>query len=205
MPINSPDVFDSIGDAIVTGGGGGGGVIVTPQANGQLVFCTATTDELSSNNSMSFDTSTGVLTTSALETSSYIVLPNAGSAGNFGSGAKVFKGLSSGQSMSPGACYAIQGTTITKSNATSSSNVSIGFLGIATSNASSNGILLEGCVVVGNTVGGSDGDPVYLDTIAGQITTATVGTLGNVSRVVGYKISSNQIYFKPSQDWIVIS
>lgn len=26
MPINSPDVFDSIGDAIISGGGGGGGV-----------------------------------------------------------------------------------------------------------------------------------------------------------------------------------
>ena len=202
MPINSPNVFDSIGDAIVTGGGGG--VTVTNQASGRLVVCTATTGTLNATGSITFDGTNFTANTNVLA-SALITSPQAAAvSGLFGIGSRVYKGLTS-VGVLAGTCYAIEGTTVTQSNATSVGNISIGFLAIATSANTSTGMVIEGCVHLAGTVGGSNGDPVYLDTAGGRITTTPVSATGNVSRVVGYKISSNQIYFKPSQDWIVIS
>ncbi len=204
MPINSPNVFDSIGDAIVTGGGGGGGVTVTSQSSGRLVVCTATTDELNATGSITYDGTDFIANTNVLASALITSPQGAAVTGLFGIGSRVYKGLTS-VAVTAGTCYAIQGTTVTQSNATSVGNISIGFLAIATSANTSTGMVIEGCIHIAGTVGGSNGDPVYLDTAGGRITTTPVSATGNVSRVVGYKISSNQIYFKPSQDWIVIS
>jgi hypothetical protein len=204
MPINSPDVFDSIGDAIVTGGGGGGGVTVTNQFSGKLVVCTATTDELNATGSITFDGTDFIANTNFLASALITSPQGAAFAGLFGIGSRLYKGLTSATIVA-GTCYAIQGTTVSQSNATSVGNISVGFLAIATSTNTNTGMVIEGCVHLAGTVGGSNGDPVYIDTAGGRITTTPVSATGNVSRVVGYKISSNQIYFKPSQDWIVIS
>jgi hypothetical protein len=204
MPINSPDVFDSIGDAIVTGGGGGCGVTVTNQFTGKLVVCTATTDELNATGSITFDGTDFIANTNFLASALITSPQGAAFAGLFGIGSRLYKGLTSATIVA-GTCYAIQGTTVSQSNATSVGNISVGFLAIATSTNTNTGMVIEGCVHLAGTVGGSNGDPVYIDTAGGRITTTPVSATGNVSRVVGYKISSNQIYFKPSQDWIVIS
>ena len=177
---------------------------VTNQTSGRLVVCTATTDELDATNSITYDGTDFIVVAnvlvSALETSPQ----GASGTGNYGIGSRLYAGLTSAATIA-GQCYAIEGTTVTQSNATSASNISYGFLGIATSTNATSGMVLEGVVDLGGTVGGSNGDPVYLNITAGRITTTPVSTTGNVSRVVGYKVSGNKIYFKPSQDWIVIS
>ena len=187
MPINSPNVFDSIGDAIVTGGGGGGGVTVTSQSSGRLVVCTATTDELNATGSITYDGTDFIANTNVLASALITSPQGAAVTGLFGIGSRVYKGLTS-VAVTAGTCYAIQGTTVTQSNASSVGNISIGFLAIATSANTSTGMVIEGCIHLAGTVGGSNGDPVHLDTAGGRITTTPVSATGNVSRVVGYKI-----------------
>jgi len=184
---------------------GGGGVTVTNQVEGRLVYCSATTDELKTSTHIVYDNSTNVLSLPNTEFTSARIHPQSFTQpGNFGRGSTLYMGIDA-VSVTAGGCYAIQGTTLTESNATSESNISTGWLGIATNTSSFTGMLVEGCVYLANTVGGNNGDPVYLDITAGEITTTPVSVIGNVSRRVGYKISGNQIYFNPSQDWTVIS
>lgn len=184
---------------------GGGGVTVANQVEGRLVYCSATTDELKTSPNIVFDFSTNRLSLPATEfTSARIFSSVSNNPGNYGRGSTLYMDIST-VSVTSGRCYAIQGTTLTESNATSESNISTGWLGIATNTSSVTGMLVEGCVYLANTVGGNNGDPVYLDITAGEITTTPVSVIGNVSRRVGYKISGNQIYFNPSQDWTVIS
>ncbi len=184
---------------------GGGGVTVTNQVEGRLVYCSATTDELNTSSNMFFDFPTNLLTLPTTQFTAARLIPQPYvNPGNYGKGSTLYMGIST-VSVTGGTCYAIQGTTVTQSNATSVGNISTGWMGIATSSSSATGMLVEGCVHLANTVGGSNGDPVYLDITAGEITTTPVSVIGNVLRVVGYKISGNQIYFNPSQYWTVIS
>ena len=184
---------------------GGGGVTVANQVEGRLVYCSATTDELTTSIHIAYDSSANVLSLPPTEFTAAIIYPSVSDyVGNFGRGSTLYMGIDA-VSVTAGGCYVIQGTTLTESNATSESNISTGWLGIATNISSLTGMLVEGCVVLANTVGGNNGDLVYLDITAGEITTTPVSVIGNVSRRVGYKISGNQIYFNPSQDWTVIS
>jgi hypothetical protein len=76
---------------------------------------------------------------------------------------------------------------------------------MATTNASGDGMVTRGIVNLAVDPGGQVGDAVYLDTASGQATTTPVSASGNVSRVIGYKVSTKIIYLNPSQDWIEIS
>jgi hypothetical protein len=82
---------------------------------------------------------------------------------------------------------------------------SAGFIGVATSSSSSTGVVTRGIVYLATDPGGSTGDVVYLSTSSGTLSTTVVSATGNVNRVVGYKLSTNIIFFNPSQEWIVIS
>lgn len=187
-------------------GGGGGGVTVTNQVVGRLVVCTGTTDELNARSNLTFDNSTNTFTVNTtVDAAIYLTTPQPYSgAGYVGRGATLYKAIDSVSGLTPGGCYAIQGTTITQSDATSLGNIAVGWMGIAITNNSINGLLLEGHVQVAGTVGGSNGDPVYLDINSGAITTTAPTAAGNIVRVMGYKVSGDKIYFKPSQDWSVI-
>ena len=63
------------------------------------------------------------------------------------------------------------------------------------------GMLIEGVVVLATDPGGNAGDPVYLSTAEGRLTTTQPGS-GKIVRVMGYKVATNTVYFKPSADWI---
>ena len=65
----------------------------------------------------------------------------------------------------------------------------------------SDGMLLEGVVYMAVDPGGSAGEPVYLSTAAGRLTSTQPGT-GKIVRIMGYQISTNVVYFNPSPDYI---
>ena len=48
------------------------------------------------------------------------------------------------------------------------------------------------------TVGGT----VYLSTTNGALSTTQPSGSGNIVRVVGYAVATDEMYFNPSQEWI---
>jgi hypothetical protein len=89
-------------------------------------------------------------------------------------------------------------------NATTSSGAK-GLLGIATSAVGfDRGVMIRGFFL--NT-GWSfvAGQTLYLSTTNGGITNTQPSASGNIVRVVGYALSSNEIYFNPSNEWIEIA
>ena len=46
---------------------------------------------------------------------------------------------------------------------------------------------------------------LYISTTGGAIASVTSSTSGDVVRIVGFALSSDEIFFDPSQDWIVIA
>lgn len=126
-----------------------------------------------------------------------------GSAGGYGHGSRVWRDGST--AVSAGACYARGSSGWVISNAASVATASTGLLGIASAVSSGTGMVLEGIVQVGVDPGGSAGDVIYLSLSTGRFSTTPVSGSNEVSRVCGYKIGTNLIYFRPSQDWIEIS
>lgn len=53
--------------------------------------------------------------------------------------------------------------------------------------------------------GGSAGNPAYLSTTEGQVTTTAPSASGNIVRLVGYWRSATVFDFSPSTDWIEIA
>ena len=66
-------------------------------------------------------------------------------------------------------------------------------------------MVIRGIVRTATDPGGSVGDVCYLSATTGALTTTPVSTTGDISRVMGYKIGTNLVFFNPSQDWIEIS
>ena len=128
----------------------------------------------------------------------------ASSAGANGRGGRVLEFGS--QTLAAGRVHALTSGGWTTSNASSVSLLSTGLLGVATSGTSGDPLLMDGVVYLNNDPGGSIGDVIYLDTTAGALTDDVSGfTTGNVVRVVGHKVGTNKVYFKPSRNWIEIS
>jgi hypothetical protein len=83
---------------------------------------------------------------------------------------------------------------------------STGVLGVVTTTANQNDIVLHGLVRVSQSLAGfTNGSPVYLATSSnGTITQTPPSTVGHVARYVGYVIDSGsrQVYFNPDFTWI---
>ena len=126
-----------------------------------------------------------------------------GSAGGFGEGSRVWRDGTT--AVSAGACYARGSSGWVVSNAASVATASTGLLAVASAANSGTGMVLEGVVQVAVDPGGSAGDVIYLSLSTGRFSTTPVGGQNEVSRVCGYKVGTNLIYFRPSQDWIEIS
>lgn len=125
-------------------------------------------------------------------------------AGDYGGGTDLLVWIPG--TVTAGVCYGVSPTGWVVSDATSVSNLSTGLLVIAPASGSAfDGMIVRGIVRVSVDPGGSIGDVVYLSTTPGQFTTTPVASPNNVSRVVGYKVTANTIFFDPSKDWIEIS
>jgi hypothetical protein len=179
------------------------GVSVATQANTRLITATSVNDALQGEAQLTFD-GTSLICGGNIEADSITeTTTGTGSDGSFGQGATLIE--LSGSVVSAGYLYANTSTGWSDTSATSVGQVSTGLVAMATTNASGDGMVTRGIVNLAVDPGGQVGDAVYLDTASGQATTTPVSASGNVSRVIGYKVSTKIIYLNPSQDWIEIS
>lgn len=185
-------------------GSGGSGVSVTNQSDNRIITATAVTDTLTGESNLTYD-GTKLDVTGAVEADAiHIGAQGLVSAGDYGHGAELLLGYTGGAVA--GNCRYLRSTgTWSNSTATNIGQWSTNILAIATSSLLTTGLLTRGIVYLATDPGGVIGDVVYLSTTAGQFSTVPVGTSGNISRVVGYKLATNIIFFNPSQDWIEIS
>jgi len=127
--------------------------------------------------------------------------------GQFHAGATVADTWSStGPTLTSGRVVYISGSGQWAEAVASSDVTSTGVLGVVTTTANQNEILLHGVVRVSQSLAGfTNGSPVYLATSsAGTITQTAPSTVGHVARYVGYVLDSGsrQIYFNPDFTWI---
>ena len=194
---------------------GGTTITINTNADNRLITGSGTANTLNGESNLTFNGSelsvTGDVTTTGkisgqgssvavgkLETA----IATAGSAGQVGLNAEVVT-ITTTTSLNAGYVYYLGSSAWTASDADAVAS-SVGLMGVATSASSATGMVIRGIVYVATDPGGSVGDVVYLSTATGRLTTTAVGT-GDVSRVMGYKIGTNLVFFNPSQDWIEIS
>ena len=208
--IEYPSADGSPGQVMTTDGSGvlsftsaSGGVTVSNQGVNKLVACSSTTDVLDGEDNLTFDGTelnvTGQVTANQIKVSP----TNASGLGRYGEGTELlYLGGSAGVSQGKVFAYGSAGWVI--SSATSVGVASTGLMGFASGTDANQGMVVKG--IISLTVAGTIGDVVYLNTVTGSLTTTPVsGTAGFVSRVMGYKLSADTVYFNPSQDWIEIS
>ncbi|MDA7648698.1 hypothetical protein N8580_00005, partial [Akkermansiaceae bacterium] len=134
-----------------------------------------------------------------------ITTQGATSAGAYSPGSRIFYGLvTSPDPISAGYVYYYNSAAWGSADADNEST-SKGWMAVATAAAASgdpsDGMLLEGVVYMATDPGGSAGDPVYLSTAVGRLTSTQPGS-GKIVRIMGYQISTNVVYFNPSPDYI---
>ena len=218
-----PNDTGTNGQVLTTNGSGtlsfttaSGGVTVNTQAVNRLVACSSSTDTLDGEANLTFNGSelsvTGDVTTTGkisgngssvavgkLETA----IATAGSAGEVGLNAEVVT-ITTTTGLTAGYVYYLGASAWAGSDADALAS-SVGLMAVATSASSATGMVIRGIVYLATDPGGSVGDVVYLGTATGRLSTTPVSATGDVSRVMGYKIGTNLMFFNPSQDWIEIS
>ena len=125
------------------------------------------------------------------------------SAGNVGEGAEttVFGGTS-GTSSFAGRTYYYSGSgwaTASQTSEVANSNL----LGVAMGNNTGVGMCLKGFVKT-DVTNLTAGKPAYMNTNA-TVTTTAPTTSGNFSRIIGYAVTSDTIFFNPSNEYIELS
>jgi hypothetical protein len=90
----------------------------------------------------------------------------------------------------------------TRADADSSTTRQLIGVALGTS-AATNGILLRGAIYNTAYSGLSFGLPLYLSNTAGDFTTTAPTGAGDYVRVLGYKVATNVVYFRPDNTWIV--
>ena len=126
-----------------------------------------------------------------------------GKAGEVGYGSQIYYGQDVGTTLTLGNIYYLTNTTAwAVASNTSTEAAASGLLGIATTTASTGGMLLQGITYFAGSWTG--GGKLYLGTTSGviNITQTLPTTAGDFVRIVGYAISTNLIYFNPSNDYI---
>jgi hypothetical protein len=113
---------------------------------------------------------------------------------------------SSGPALTAGRVVYLSGSGQWAEAVASATGSSTGVLGVVTTTANQNDIVLHGLVRVSQSLAGfTNGRPVYLSPLtAGIVTETPPSTSGQVGRYVGYIIdsASRQIYFNPDFTWI---
>jgi hypothetical protein len=121
--------------------------------------------------------------------------------GDYGFGSQIYVG-SDLTTLLAGRTYRLDGTSWVNAVSNSTEAAASGLIAISTGAASTQGMLLRGIVYTGTT--GTGGDKVYLAS-NGVPTTTIPTTPGDFVRIIGHVISSNIIYFNPSNDYIELS
>lgn len=105
--------------------------------------------------------------------------------------------------LTAGTVYMWDGSQWGTANASSEATAS-GLLGISTDTGSAPNVLVSGIIQLAS-VPGSVGAPLYLDTTNGGLSASAPTGFTQIVRVLGYKLSSDKIYFDPSKDWLEIA
>jgi len=105
--------------------------------------------------------------------------------------------------LTAGTVYMWDGSQWGTANASSEATAS-GLLGISTDTGSAPNVLVSGIIQLA-TVPGSVGAPLYLDTTTGGLSASAPTGFTQIVRVLGYKLSSDKVYFDPSKDWLEIA
>lgn len=131
------------------------------------------------------------------------------SAGDYGTGARLLTKFGTNTTVTAGKVYYVGSSGWAETDADASSTSS-GLIGVATTSASRDGIVVDGIVKVSSNAGftaANTGDLLYLHTTAGTLTSARPSGSGDIVRVAGYvKDATNSIvYFSPSKDFIELA
>ena len=180
-----------------TGGGGSGQY--------RIPTFTSTVNTITGSGNFTFDGTEAILSGILAASTIKITSQGASSAGAYGPGSRIlYDNVSSPDPISAGYVYYYNSAAWGSADADNEST-SKGWMAVATAAAAagdpSDGMLLEGPVYMATDPGGSAGDPVYLSTAVGRLTSTQPGT-GKIVRIMGYKISTNVVYFNPSPDYI---
>ncbi len=179
------------------GGGGGGGVSSLESLTGALNLVGAGTVTVSDNTSDTIIiTGTGGGGSTTGEDLSLNVRSSAYSAPGDHEGTVLSIGTAT---LAAGTVYMWNGTQWGNANA-GAVGTADGLMGVATVSAAAPDVLVSGIIQMSAT--GSVGDPLYLDTTNGLLTTTAPGA-GNIVRLMGYKLDASRVYFNPSSDWLV--
>lgn len=132
--------------------------------------------------------------------------PGSAAAGAYGRGTQIIAALDPLTATTRGDVYCLSGSWAPAD--ADAESTSKGLLGVATGTTAGAGMILKGIVrMLTNTnfSAASVGDPLYLDTVAGDVTKDAPTGAGDVVRVVGYVVDPTNkiIYFDPSKDWIL--
>ena len=76
-------------------------------------------------------------------------------------------------------------------------------LGSGATTATDDGMLTNG-IFYDSAHGFTVGEPIFLSTTAGTLTTTAPTTSGDLVRVVGYAIDTDEIYFCPDNTWVIL-
>ena len=112
--------------------------------------------------------------------------------------------LSIGDSGTPtvGNVYYFDSTSVWLITDANTSATSKGLIAIATSVTAFNvGMLISG-YFKNTSWSFTVGNPVYLSVTSGGLSSAQPTVSGDIVRVVGYAIATDEVYFNPSHDWI---
>ena len=110
-------------------------------------------------------------------------------------------------SMTAGAIYHYNASSNWELADADDNTKSDGLLGIALGASSdSDGVLLRGMVTLDHDPG-TVGDPLYLTTTAGDVSSTAPSGNGNIVRIVGYCLNSstNQIWFNPDSTFVEVN
>ena len=109
--------------------------------------------------------------------------------------------------MTPGSIYHYNSSGVWEEADADDSTKSDGLLGVALGEESNiNGVLLRGTVTL-NADPGTIGDVLFLSTTAGRATATAPSTTGNIVRLIGYCLdtNNNQIWFNPDGAFVEVS
>jgi len=132
---------------------------------------------------------------------SQLRLNHASTTGSGGNGFTIALGSSTG--LTPGTLYYLTPFTTWIAVANTSSNTTR-MLGLATGTSSSSGMLVNG-IIRKASHGFTVGQPLYVSSTSGAMTTTVPSGSGTYVRVVGYAVDTDHIYFCPDNTWVEIA
>ena len=190
--------------------GGGGGVTINNNVDNYLITATGTANTLNGESGLTFDGTTLTVGGNAVITAIDVRNDPSTTIGDYAPGSHMARDwpAAGGPSLTAGDIVYFSGSSHWDAAVASATGSSTRVLGVVTSNADPNEILLQGTVTISTDLATYQvGQPVYLNpNQAGRVTNIPPTASGQIARYVGWVVdtSRDQIYFNPDFTWIQI-